>query len=308
MARIRSIKPELPQSESMGKVSREARLLFILMWTLADDEGRLRGNSRMLASLLFPYDDDAPSQIDRWIFELIEEQCIVVYEVGAATYVQICNWLIHQKIDKPSKSKIPEFGEASRILANRRGGIKDQGSKDQGSEEGKGTSCAEPQGVSPQPASGLSDLADMAALDLALASGTLTAPPAPAPAAAPAPAPAPQQVAPEPAPQPVVMMPLVGEAEFGILQSHIDGWVEAYPGVDVIRQLAAMRQWSLANPRKRKTTRGVLGFCNSWLMKEQDKAGARLPPAPRGSPQKGQKHDNFASQDYRAGVRPDGSF
>ena len=57
MARIRSIKPELPQSESMGNVSRDARLTFVQLFTLADDEGRLRGNSRMLASLLFPYDD-----------------------------------------------------------------------------------------------------------------------------------------------------------------------------------------------------------------------------------------------------------
>lgn len=28
----------------------------------------------------------------------------------------------------------------------------------------------------------------------------------------------------------------------------------------------------------------------------------------RGTPQKGQMHDNFSAQDYRAGVRPDGSF
>jgi hypothetical protein len=28
----------------------------------------------------------------------------------------------------------------------------------------------------------------------------------------------------------------------------------------------------------------------------------------RGAPQKGQQHDNFSAQDYRAGVRPDGSF
>lgn len=270
MARIRSIKPELPQSESMGKISREARLLFIQMWTLADDEGRLRGNSRMLASLLFPYDDDAPGLIDGWIFELIEEACIVVYEVGAATYVQICNWLIHQKIDKPSKSKIPEFGESSRILANRRGGIKDQGSKDQGSKEGKGTSCTEPQSVSVPAASGLINLDDMAELNDALADGTTVAPPAPAST--------------EPAAAPALMMPLVGDAEFGIMQTQIDEWAAAYPGVDVVRQLAGMRQWSMANPRKRKTRRGVLAFCNSWLMKEQDKAGARLPSAPGGRP------------------------
>ena len=136
MARIRTIKPELPQSESMGKVSRDARLLFILTWTLADDSGRLRGSSRMLASLLFPYDDDAPRLIDGWVSELVSEGCIQVYSAGGSTYIQICNWLIHQKIDKPSPSKIPKFVEPSRILANIRDGIKDQGPKDQGSKEG----------------------------------------------------------------------------------------------------------------------------------------------------------------------------
>lgn len=288
MARIRSIKPELPQSESMGKVSREARLLFILMWTLADDEGRLRGNSRMLASLLFPYDDDAPGLIDMWIAELVVEQCIVVYEVGAATYVQICNWLIHQKIDKPSKSKIPPFGESSRVLANPRGGIKDQGSKDQGSEEGRKPVCTEPQSDSPPAADGLVDLSDVAALDAVLADGTLTAPPAPAPTAPP-----------KPVEVPVLMMPLAGTGEFAILQSHIDGWVGAYPGVDVIRQLAAMRQWCIANPRKRKTKRGVLAFCNSWLTKEQDRASTRLPMP---GPARGQPFDPVAH--VNQGVQP----
>jgi hypothetical protein len=136
MARIRTIKPELPQSESMGKVSRDARLLFILTWTLADDSGRLRGSSRMLASLLFPYDDDAPRLIDGWVNELVDEDCIQVYSVEGSTYIQIAKWLNHQKIDKPSPSKIPEFDEASRILAKCRGGIKDQGPKDQGPKEG----------------------------------------------------------------------------------------------------------------------------------------------------------------------------
>lgn len=266
MARIRSIKPELPQSESMGKISRNARLLFILMWTLADDEGRLRGNSRMLASLLFPYDDDAPELIDAWVFELIEEQCIVVYKVGAATYVQICNWLIHQKIDKPSKSKIPQFDESSRILANRRGGIKDQGSKDQGSKEGKGASCPEPQSGS-SPEDGGSDLIELADLDSDDCAEHLTLLPA--------------VITPSPPSEPAVLvMPLAGSKEFDILQSHVDEWAKAYPGVDVIRQLAAMRQWCLANPTRKKTKSGVLAFCNNWLSKEQNKA----PQAARGGP------------------------
>lgn len=120
MARIRTIKPEFPQSESMGRVSRDARLTFIQMWTLADDAGRLRGSSRMLASLLYPYDDDARALIDGWLAELEHENCIARYSVDGATYIQILKWLSHQRIDHPSPSKLPEFDESSRILANPR--------------------------------------------------------------------------------------------------------------------------------------------------------------------------------------------
>jgi hypothetical protein len=146
MARIRSIKPEFPQSESMGNVSRDARLTFIQLWTISDDEGRLRGNSRMLASLLFPYDDDAPALIDGWLSELEAEGCIVRYKAGAQNYVQLCNWLIHQKIDKPSKSKIPPFTESSRIVANPLELSSEEGIKDQG-EEGIKDSANAPAGA-----------------------------------------------------------------------------------------------------------------------------------------------------------------
>lgn len=118
MARIRTIKPEFPHSESMGAVSRDARLCFILLWTLADDSGRLRGDSRLLASLLFPYDEDSRTLISGWLQELESQGCIVCYKVGEHSYVQIMNWANHQKIDKPSGSKLPSFDESSRILAN----------------------------------------------------------------------------------------------------------------------------------------------------------------------------------------------
>ena len=136
MARIRSIKPEFPQSESMGRVSRDARLLFIELWTLCDDSGRTRANSRMLASLLFPYDSDAGTLMDGWLAELEREGCVIRYSAFDGTYLQVCNWLKHQKIDKPSASKIPEFAESSRILAKCRRRIK-EGIKDQGSRKGK---------------------------------------------------------------------------------------------------------------------------------------------------------------------------
>lgn len=118
MARIRSIKPEFPQSESLGRVSREARLLFIGLWTICDDEGRTRAASRLLASLLYPYDADAPSLINGWLDELSGIGAIRRYVVNGSTYLDIPNWLKHQKIDKPGKSRLPAFDEDSRTFAN----------------------------------------------------------------------------------------------------------------------------------------------------------------------------------------------
>ena len=114
MARIRTIKPEFPHSESMGRVSRDARLCFVLLWTLADDYGRLRASSRVLASLLYPFDDDAKDLIENWLTELESVNCILRYQHDSNTYLEIINWSAHQKVDKPSQPKIISFAEASR--------------------------------------------------------------------------------------------------------------------------------------------------------------------------------------------------
>ena len=113
MARIRTIKPELPQSETVGRLSREARLLFVLLFTVVDDAGRARAASRLLASLLYPYDDDAAGLIDGWLQELVDERQVVIYEAGGSRYLEIVKWLEHQKIDRPSASKLPAPPEQS---------------------------------------------------------------------------------------------------------------------------------------------------------------------------------------------------
>lgn len=92
----------------MGRVSREARLLFILLWTLCDDAGRSRGDARLLKGLLFPYDEVTFDQIEGWLTELEGEGCLTQYTRDGSRYVAIRNWLTHQKIDKPSKSKFPD--------------------------------------------------------------------------------------------------------------------------------------------------------------------------------------------------------
>jgi hypothetical protein len=71
----------------------------------------------MLASLLYPYDDDARALIDGWLGELEAGDHIRRYEVDGSQYLEVAKWLDHQKIDKPSKSRLPEFVEGSRIVA-----------------------------------------------------------------------------------------------------------------------------------------------------------------------------------------------
>jgi hypothetical protein len=117
MGRIRTIKPEFPHSETVGRLSRDARLLFIQLWTLVDDAGRTRASSRLLASLLYPFDDDVPALLPAWLAELESGGFLYLYQAEGNQYLEICNWLKHQKIDHPSASRLPGYNE---ILANPR--------------------------------------------------------------------------------------------------------------------------------------------------------------------------------------------
>jgi hypothetical protein len=132
----------------MGAISRDARLCFILLWTIADDSGRLRGNSRLLASLLYPYDDDARAFMGDWLAELAAAGCITRYDKNLEEYIQIENWSKHQKIDKPTPSKLPPFVESSRGFAN----TSDFPSADQDlDQEGKGNIPVGGDGETPPP-------------------------------------------------------------------------------------------------------------------------------------------------------------
>lgn len=91
----------------MGRVSRDARLLFVLLWTLADDEGRARGNPLVLAGALFPFDDDAKCLITQWLVELQDQKCIFQYSLEGNAYIQIVKWKEHQWLNHPSPSRLP---------------------------------------------------------------------------------------------------------------------------------------------------------------------------------------------------------
>lgn len=109
MARIRSIKPEFPEDETLGTVTRDARLTYVLLWTRADDLGRFRAAAPLLRGLLFPYDDDvASADVERWLQELVGVGRVQLYEVDGQRYGLIVRWAKHQRIDNAGRSTLPD--------------------------------------------------------------------------------------------------------------------------------------------------------------------------------------------------------
>ena len=108
MPRIRTIDPHFPRTPSLQRVSREGRLFFILLWTVADDSGRLRLDHERLLEQLYPFDPDAPSLLALWIGELQAARCIELYRVDDVEYLRVRKWRqLQSTIQHPTRSRLP---------------------------------------------------------------------------------------------------------------------------------------------------------------------------------------------------------
>jgi len=108
MARIRSIKPEFFRSRKLAECSPRARLTFIGLWTLADDEGRYQYEPELLKADLWPWEPDVgPKETDDCVAELVERGRLCQYEHGGHVYLHIVNWHEHQVISHKGKSRNP---------------------------------------------------------------------------------------------------------------------------------------------------------------------------------------------------------
>lgn len=112
MARKRMIDPNIWQSEDFSKLSTLGKLVFIGLFSLADDEGRGRCNPVYLKSTLFPYEEGIRSaDIDKTLSEISSNMSVIFYSCDGSSYYSLYNWNIWQKIDRPSQSKIPDYDE-----------------------------------------------------------------------------------------------------------------------------------------------------------------------------------------------------
>ena len=67
-------------------------------------------------------------------------------------------------------------------------------------------------------------------------------------------------------------LPLIDNTLYQISEEKVKEWQQVYQALDVKNELEKMRCWLNANPKNRKTRKGVERFIVAWLNRSQDKA------------------------------------
>lgn len=121
--RIRTIKPEFWKSEDTEKLSEPAMLLAIGLLNYADDYGLFNANPKLIKSELFPMREPSRPIADL-LSELAGTGFIALGEgADGRTYGRIVKFLAHQRICRPSPSKIAPLCRFDEPSASVRGAI-----------------------------------------------------------------------------------------------------------------------------------------------------------------------------------------
>ena len=108
MARKRMLSPDIWESESFSSLSDLEKIVFIGLISLSDDEGRGKANPSYIKSTLFPYDEGRRvADIKSALSKIARCMSTQFYSVNGNDYYVLTNWNKWQKIDRPTKSKLP---------------------------------------------------------------------------------------------------------------------------------------------------------------------------------------------------------
>ena len=111
------IDPNIWQSEDFSKLSVLARLVFIGLFSNADDEGRGRAKAVYIKSILFPYDECLRvADVEEALHEIAAHLSILFYTVAGNEYYSLTHWNGWQRVDKPQPSKIPRVDENAKMI------------------------------------------------------------------------------------------------------------------------------------------------------------------------------------------------
>lgn len=106
--RIRSIVPKFWESKDVERLSWDTRLVFIGLWSYADDNGVGRDDPRLIAADLFPLADDpldTRARVSRGLQELCDGGQVMRYTVDGEPFFFIVKWDTYQRVDRPAKER-----------------------------------------------------------------------------------------------------------------------------------------------------------------------------------------------------------
>lgn len=112
------IDPNIWQSEDFSKLSNLSKVIFIGLFSLADDEGYGKANPTLINNSIFPFDEELrTTDIEKSLQEIATNMSIVFYTAeDGKNYYCLRNWYKWQSIQKPTKSKIPSLTSECKIL------------------------------------------------------------------------------------------------------------------------------------------------------------------------------------------------
>ncbi len=151
MARIRSIKPEFWSDEKLSECSLSARLTFIGLWTFADDEGRMEFQPIRLRMQIYPCGSVTLVKLREYLGELSERSLIRLYVVDGKEYLDIPGFAKHQRINRPTESRLPDYSMSTHGALNAPSPLERKGKEGRGSAQG----CASPHDSLAEPPEGL---------------------------------------------------------------------------------------------------------------------------------------------------------
>lgn len=130
----RMIDPSIWQSETLASLTYRQRVLFIGLFSNADDQGRVKGHPALIRSMIFPYEDIALTDIQADLDAIEEVESIAQYKVKGKAVIQVLGWWDYQSPQWAYPSDLPPMdGWDDKLRYRKDGQVIDINWKEKGS-------------------------------------------------------------------------------------------------------------------------------------------------------------------------------
>lgn len=149
--RIRTIKPEFWRHAVMAQLPPETQLLALALLNMADDEGYFEADPRIVRGEVMPFREDLRS-ISGGLLELSRVGWVSLRKtIGHGQVGVLVNFVRHQRVSHPAKSKLRVYFDASgslEVLASASAGPPEDVRREQGTGNREGNREVEEEGAS----------------------------------------------------------------------------------------------------------------------------------------------------------------